>query len=121
MPALWRDREAVMRRAAKIDGTQTEIVAALRQVGCKVLSLAACGKGVPDLLVLPPFVIYHDRDWCEDCDRPVLPYLLEVKNLSGRGNKLTPDQVKFHAEWPVTVVTSVEEALAAVGISGDGH
>lgn len=108
----------VVRRAAKVDDNQKAITEALRAAGCKVLSLAACGKGVPDLLVLPPFVIYHDRDWCEDCDRPVLPYLLEVKNLSGRGNKLTPDQVKFHAEWPVTVVTSVDEALAAVGLGG---
>lgn len=94
-----------MRRAAKIDGTQTEIVAALRQAGCKVLSLAACGKGVPDLLV---YALNQLGDW--------ELYLMEVKNLSGRGNKLTPDQVKFHAEWPVTVVTSVEEALAAVGV-----
>ena len=105
-----------MRRAAKVDATQAAIVTALRAAGCKVLSLAACGKGVPDLLVLPPHVIYHDRDWCEDCDRPVLPYLLEVKNPAGRGTSLTPDQVKFHAEWPVTVVTTPEEALRAVGL-----
>lgn len=105
-----------MRRAAKIDANQPEIISALEAAGCKVLSLAACGKGVPDLLVLPNFVLYHDRNWCEDCDRPALPYLLEVKNPAGRGTSLTPDQVKFHAEWPVTVVTTPEEALKAVGL-----
>lgn len=100
-----------MRRAAKIDGTQTEIVEALRAAGCKVLSLAACGKGVPDLMVFSPWKN------CVDMVIRERITLLEVKNLSGRGNKLTPDQVKFHAEWPVTVVTSVDEALAAVGLA----
>lgn len=113
-----------MRRAAKIDHTQTAVVQALRAAGCKVLSLAACGKGVPDLLVLPPRVCRiiapqfapQEEGYCEDCGRPVLPYLLEVKNPAGRGTSLTPDQVKFHAEWPVTVVTTPEEALKAVGL-----
>lgn len=95
-----------MRRAAKIDDTQTAIVAALRQAGCKVLSLAACGKGVPDLLVKTPI---RWKKWEEI-------FLLEVKNPKGRGTALTPDQVKFHAEWPVTVVTTPEDALAAVGL-----
>ena len=40
-----------MRRAAKIDGNQTELVEAFRTLGCSVLSLATIGKGVPDLLV----------------------------------------------------------------------
>ena len=40
-----------MRRAAKVDANQTEIVKALRQVGASVQSLAATGKGCPDLLV----------------------------------------------------------------------
>ena len=41
-----------MRRAAKIDGNHTEIVKEFRGYpGVTVLSLAAIGKGVPDLLV----------------------------------------------------------------------
>ena len=40
-----------MRRAARIDRNQPEIVKALRQVGAHVTSLAAVGDGVPDLLV----------------------------------------------------------------------
>lgn len=104
-----------MRRAAKVDATQAAIVDALRAAGCKVLSLAACGKGVPDLLAFRPgrypvniaFGYY-----------PLT--LLEVKNPAGRGTSLTPDQVKFHESWPVTVVTTPEEALAAVGVHNRG-
>lgn len=94
-----------MRRAAKIDFTQTEIVRVLRERGCKVLSLAAVGKGVPDLIVLNP-------------KGPIVPGMcfMEVKNLAGRGKDLTPDQFRFHQDWPVVVVTSPEEALRAVGL-----
>jgi len=98
-----------MRRAAKVDGTQAEIVKALRDAGCKVLSLAACGNGVPDLLVKvnqTPYEMYDEM------------YLLEVKNPAGRGTKLTAAQVEFHKDWPVAVVTNAAEALAAVGLEG---
>jgi hypothetical protein len=99
-----------VRRAAKVDATQAAIVKALREAGCKVLSLAACGKGVPDLLVRP--------DYKNSISAQIFGelHLLEVKNPAGRGTSLTPDQVKFHAEWPVTVVTTPEEALRAVGL-----
>ena len=40
-----------MRRAAKVDANHTEIVDCFKKLGCSVLSLAAMGKGVPDLLV----------------------------------------------------------------------
>jgi len=89
-----------MRRAAKIDGTQAAIVDALRAAGCKVLSLAGVANGCPDLLV------YYGAELT----------LLEVKNPKGKGVKLTADQIKFHADWPVWVVTSPEEALRAVGL-----
>lgn len=93
-----------MRRAAKVDATQAAIVQALRDAGCKVLSLAACGNGVPDLLVLTQHGKWKALS------------LLEVKNPKGRGTSLTSYQESFHAEWPVTVVTTPEEALRAVGL-----
>lgn len=40
-----------MRRASKIDANHTEIVDCFKKMGCSVLSLAAVGRGVPDLLV----------------------------------------------------------------------
>jgi hypothetical protein len=90
-----------VRRAAKVDLNHAEIVKALRKVGCKVTSLAAVGNGVPDLLC-----------WHPASGRRTV--LLEVKGDKGA---LTPDQVKWHAEWAgalVFVVRTPEEAIAAV-------
>lgn len=94
------------RRAARVDANQTEIVEALRAVGCAVLSLAAIGKGVPDLLV-----------W-----RRGLGYvLIEVKdgNKAPSRQALTDDQARFHDEWPgpVIIANSVSAALRAVGVT----
>ena len=94
-----------MRRAAKIDANHSEIVAALRAVGCTVQSLASAGKGVPDLLV---------GTGGENV-------LMEVKDgsLIPSARKLTPDQIAWHGSWRgrVFVVNTIAEALAAVGIS----
>lgn len=104
-----------MRRAAKVDATQAAIVTALRAAGCKVLSLAALGNGAPDLMVYLPIPDRVEASFHWGLfGRQIL--LLECKNPKGRGTSLTPDQVKFHAEWPVTVVTTPEEALRAVGL-----
>lgn len=98
-----------MRRAAKVDANHAEIVRTLRSAGCGVLSLAAVGNGCPDLLVHGPFY-------------PWKHFLLEVKDGSKppSARKLTPDQEKFHAEWKgwIHVVTSVDEALAVMGLRG---
>jgi len=92
-----------MRRAAKVDANQTEIVKALRQVGASVQSLASTGKGVPDLLVG-----FRGKN-----------LLLEVKD-GGKvksDRKLTPDQVAWHQGWRghVAVVESVEQAIKILG------
>lgn len=91
-----------MRRAAHIDANQPEIVAALRKAGALVMSLAPIGKGVPDLL-------------CHFRGRFVL---IEVKNpdkLQGKKLYLTPAQKVWHAIWPVSIVETVDQALAAIG------
>lgn len=92
-----------MRKAARIDRNQPEIVRALRGAGAAVETLAAVGKGVPDLLV---------------CFRRVL-YLLEVKDGSRPPSrrKLTDDQVEWHRLWPgpIHVVKNVTEALESIG------
>jgi hypothetical protein len=94
---------ATMRRAAKVDGNQTRIVAALRRLGASVRSLAAVGQGVPDLLV----------------GRGARNYLLEVKMPRG---VLTPDQLEFFGSWrgQVAVVHDEAEAIAAVGLNDAG-
>lgn len=91
-----------MRRAAKVDANQTEIVEALRKIGASVQPLHAVGQGCPDLLV----------GW-----RGIVS-LLEVKDGSKppSARKLTEDQVKWHAEWrgQVAVVENVEQAIEAI-------
>lgn len=94
-----------MRRAAKVDDNQGEIVRVLRQFGVSVEHLHAIGRGVPDLL----------------CGYRGLTHLLEVKDGSRAPSerRLTPDQQRWHASWrgrkPV-VVESVDDALSVVGI-----
>lgn len=93
-----------MRRAAAVDQNQAAIVEALRVVGCTVQPLHAVGQGCPDLL----------------CARNGVNYLIEVKDGSKppSARKLTRDQVLWHDAWrgQVAVVTSVKEALEAVGV-----
>jgi hypothetical protein len=93
-----------MRRAAKIDANQPDIVKALVQAGCSVRSLAAVGQGFPDLIV-------GRQGW---------NYLLEVKDgtLSPSKRALTEDEAEFHASWRgnVFIVNTVAEALEAVGL-----
>ena len=50
IPAL-KEKCNCMRRAAKIDENQPEIVDALRAMGCSVTILSAVGNGCPDILV----------------------------------------------------------------------
>ena len=98
-----------MRRAAKVDANHAEIVAALRSAGCGVLDLSAVGKGCPDLLVHPP-----------EFPANRMAFLMEIKDgkKPPSARKLTPAQVKFHAEWKgwVYTVTNAEEALKAAGL-----
>ena len=93
-----------MRRAAKVDDNQGEIVAALRSAGCSVTSLASVGRGCPDLVV----------------GRAGVTYLLEVKDGRKPPSKrrLTSDEKAWHGAWrgQVAVVESVQDAFKAVGM-----
>lgn len=99
-----------MRRAAKTDANQTEIVEAMRKAGATVQSLAAVGQGVPDLLVG-----YRNRT-----------ALVEVKDgskpLSAR--RLTPDQQQWHQNWTggtLAVVPDVDAALRVLKLMEASH
>jgi len=88
-----------MRRAAKVDTNQTEIVDALRAVGAVVTSIHRHGYGVPDILVS------YRGVW----------YLMEIKTTTG---KLTPAENEFierHHNATVNVVRYVDDALEAIG------
>jgi hypothetical protein len=90
-------------RDNRVDANQGEIIKALEQAMCSV-EILDNGDGVPDLLVGRQT---PDGRRC---------YLLEVKSEKG---KLTDDQEEWHLAWRghKSVVRSVDEALAAVGIS----
>jgi hypothetical protein len=89
-----------MRRAAKVDRNQAEIVAACRQIGFRVQPMHAVGEGFPDLCAA----------------RWGVNYLIEVKDglAVPSAQKLTPRQVEWHAEWTgqVCVLTSVDDVIA---------
>lgn len=87
-----------MSAARKVDGNQSAIVDALRDMGAFVFSLHAVGRGCPDLLVA-----FRGR-W----------YVAEVKNGSLLGWKLTKAQKDFRkeAKADVVILTSVDDAIA---------
>ena len=85
-----------MRRAARVDSNQPDIVKALRKIGAEVTHLHRVGKGVSDLLVS------YRQKW----------FVLECKAKDP--NDLTPDQrVWIGAQKaPVYTVCSPLEAVA---------
>ncbi|MEM9388727.1 MAG: hypothetical protein AAGA68_27040 [Pseudomonadota bacterium] len=93
-----------MRRAAKVDDNQGDVVEALRKCGCSVSSTAAVGNGFPDIVVG-----VAGRN-----------YLLEIKDGSKIPSKrqLTRDEKKFRDGWSgqVATVNSPDEALRVVGL-----
>lgn len=92
-----------MRRAAKIDANQEQIVSALRAAGASVQSLATVGNGVPDLLVgIRGKTILME---CKDGQQPPSK------------RRLTEDQIKWHGAWnggTLCVVDGPEAALRAL-------
>lgn len=91
-----------MRRAAKVDDNQSEIVMTFRRMGCTVTPLHAVGGGVPDLLV--------------GCNG--INLLVEVKDgkKPPSARKLTKDQEKWHGEWrgQVDIVETMDDAISLV-------
>lgn len=91
-----------MRRAARVDENQSDIVAALRAIGATVRVISQ-GDGIPDLLVG-----FMGKT-----------ILLEVKDgkKPPSARKLTPAEQKFFDEWrggSLAIVNTVDEAIAAV-------
>lgn len=97
-----------MRKAARVDANQEQVVSILRGYGATVQSLAAVGKGVPDLLVG-----YRGQN-----------FLLEVKdgNKSPSQTKLTPDQQDWHLKWngdkPIIVYSPADAVKAVIQNTG---
>lgn len=86
-----------MRRRAKVDLNQPEIVKAFRDMGCSVQHLHTIGSGCPDIIVgISGFNV-----------------LVEIKVPDG---SLTIDQILWHDSWrgQVAIVDSIEKAVALV-------
>lgn len=89
-----------MRRVARVDDNQADIVDLFRRAGAQVQSLAVLGGGVPDLLV------GFNGELA----------LVEVKNgaLSPSRRKLTPDEEAWHKRWhgyPVHIVATDADVM----------
>ena len=84
-------------RACRLDTTHRSIVNALERAGYRCQSLAAVGRGCPDLIVSKGGSL-----WMIECKSP--------------GGKLNDAQMRWHMEWPtkVYVASTPEEALEAV-------
>ena len=91
-----------MRRAARVDENQLEIVTAWRKAGATVTLLHAVGDGCPDCLVG-----YRGVN-----------YLAEIKNpLKPKADRqLTPVQEVWHMMWrgQKAIVTNVDEAIELI-------
>ena len=90
-----------MRRAARVDRNQAEIVAALRQIGATVQPLHSVGEGCPDLLVG-----YRGQNW-----------LIEVKDWQAAkaDRELNERQRDWHGGWKGQVA-KIETADAAIAL-----
>jgi hypothetical protein len=92
-----------MRRDARTDVNQGNIVNALRDVGASVAVTSALGSGFPDIVV----------------GFRGVNYLMEIKDGSKPPSKrrLTPKEKEFHDLWrgSVVVVNDIDEALRAIG------
>lgn len=87
-----------MRRAAKVDLNQRQMVEQLRACGFTVRHTHTIGKGFPDLIV----------------GRWDINLLVEVKR---EGEKLTPDEREFFETWKgaAIIATSAEQVIAEFG------
>lgn len=92
-----------MRRDAKADANQAEIVEALRRAGYSVAHTHALGRGFPDIVVGGVGLAGRRFN-----------VLLELKSdLRGR---LTADEKRWHAAWQgqVDVVRDAQEAVRLI-------
>lgn len=87
-----------MRRSARVDANQKEIIGAFRVLGCSVVPLHTVGHGCPDIAV----------------GKNKKTILVEIKDGSKppSARKLTSDEQQFHEQWKGSI--AIVESLADV-------
>ena len=98
-----------MRKKARVDANQKEIVQQLRKLGVSVLHTHQLGRGAPDL------VLGYRND----------NFLVELKdgNKTKSQQKLTPDEIKFQEKWGgnYSVCNSIEQILTIIDYVDEGR
>jgi Holliday junction resolvase len=88
-----------MRRAARTDENQVEIVQAFRRMGYSVKPTHQVGDGFPDIVI----------------GKNNMNTLIEIKDgkKPPSARKLTPDEVEFHKKWRgrVEIIESIDDAI----------
>jgi len=89
-----------MRKRARKDMNQDEIVSTFRYLGFTVAITSALGGGFPDIVIAK-----YGRNW-----------LVEIKNgdLPPSERQLTEDEKAFHDKWEgeIFIINSMDEAVA---------
>ncbi len=95
----------------KVDANQQDIVKLFRQLGCQVAITSSAGDGFPDLVI-------QRRNPATKRNR-LETYLVEIKDgsLSPSRRKLTPEQVKFHAQFLCHIVESEQDVYDLLGFN----
>jgi Holliday junction resolvase len=91
-----------MRKKARVDANQREIVQQLRKIGISVLHTHQLGRGAPDLILG-----YRNEN-----------FMIELKdgNKTKSQQKLTPDEIEFQTKWQgnYAVCNSLEQILSVI-------
>ncbi len=98
-----------MRKKARVDANQKEVVKQLRDLGVSVLHTHQLGRGAPDLVLG-----YRNSN-----------YMIELKdgNKTKSQQKLTPDEVKFQESWNgnYAVCNSIDKILTLIDYVDEGR
>ena len=100
-----------MRQDAKVDRSQSVIVAALRALGFAVQPIHQVGGGVPDLIVSDEWTMRLVELKCGGLPTPALPH-------EAREMLLTDDEKKWHKSWPARtalITNRLSEILETFG------
>jgi len=98
-----------MSRKKKVDANQSELVKMGRELGAKIAITSSAGKGFPDTVWQ-----FQPRN---RATFGKVTKLVEIKDgsLAPSRQKLTPEQVKFHAIFDCTIINCRADVFDLMG------